>query len=185
MIPKEDPNSKDVSLQQAVFSSSRMKTETTETSNIKRDELGRYMIHVQKYVHEFNDRFPFATICLLDCCRFYCFRDTSLAKITARHPGEIDDQRTIVNAGFLIGFACAPGSIADDKEEGENGLFTKHLLKHIVEPDVDISKILHAVRGAVIEESQGRQKPSFVDELVTNEDICLCVKVPGMSLIFE
>ena len=166
-----------------------MEAEMTENSNVNRDELRRYMIHVQRLVDDFNDRLPFVTICLLDCCRHYHFRNPNLLKITARDSGEISseigDGKVTGNVGFLIGFACAPGTIADDNERDENGLFTKHLLKHIVEPDVDISKILRAVRGAVIEESQSRQRPTFIDALTTRKDICLCEKVSGMSLKFE
>ncbi|CAF4249959.1 unnamed protein product, partial [Rotaria sordida] len=51
--------------------------------------------------------------------------------------------------GYVIGFSCAPGTEADDNEEQKNGLYTQHLLKHIVKRNTDISKVLRAVNTAV------------------------------------
>ncbi|CAF1503336.1 unnamed protein product [Rotaria sordida] len=44
-----------------------------------------------------------------------------------------------LSAGSLIAFACAPGAIANDLDEGQrNGLFTKYLLQHIGTANEDI-----------------------------------------------
>ncbi|CAF3759394.1 unnamed protein product [Rotaria sp. Silwood1] len=103
--------------------------------------------------------------------------------MTARNPfssvSEPRDEKAIVSAGSLIGFACAPGNRAYDNGKQENGLFTKHLLKHIVKPDTDISKVLRAVTRAVKEESKSRQIPCYIDALLTEDDICLCEATSG------
>ncbi|CAF3463969.1 unnamed protein product, partial [Rotaria sp. Silwood2] len=121
-----------------------MATEMKDHTDISLKKLKRYMIHVQRLVDDFSDQLPFVTICLLDCYRVYCLRNPNLAKFTAKNPRseicEVRDQKKIVNAGSLIGFACAPGTQADDNEKQANGLYTKHLLEHIVKPNRDIIK---------------------------------------------
>ncbi|CAF3400225.1 unnamed protein product, partial [Rotaria sp. Silwood2] len=184
LIPKETANSgRDANIQQAVFSLKEMATEMKDHANISFNKLKRYMVHVQRLVDDFSDRLPFVTICLLDCCRVYCLRNPNLAKFTAKNPHsgiyEARDQKEIVNAGSLIGFACAPGTQADDNEEQANGLYTKHLLKHIVKPNRDIIKVLHAVTRAVKAESNSRQVPYYTGSLETEDDICLYGKTSG------
>ncbi|CAF1381926.1 unnamed protein product, partial [Rotaria sp. Silwood1] len=66
----------------------------------------------------------------------------------------------IANAGYVIAFACAPGTTADDGKEREtNGLFTKHILKHILKPNEDIQMMLTDVTNGVVEESESTQIP--------------------------
>ncbi|CAF2830636.1 unnamed protein product [Rotaria sp. Silwood2] len=97
--------------------------------------------------------------------------------MTAREPfpnaSENCDDKAIVNAGSLIGFACASGIKACENGKEESGLFTKHFLKHIVKPDTDFSKILRAVTRAVKEESKSRQIPCYIGALLIEDDICL------------
>ena len=188
MIPKEDPGGDGANIHKMVFSLNRMSTRTKENSNadcdkLKKEEpniicdkLKRYMIPVQKIVADFRSQLPFVTICLLDCCRLYFCRNPNLVEITVRGP--FKNFSEIGNGSFLIGFSCAPGAQANDNEKAQNGLYTKHLLKHIVNPEMHISMILCAVRKAVIEESNGRQAPEFINGLATTKDIFLFEKVP-------
>ena len=81
-------------------------------------------------------------------------------------------------AGSLIALACAPGTIAIDGEEHENGLFTKHLLKHIATPNEDILNILRDVTAGVIQESNGNQIPFFSGSLL-HKNIYLCEQAKG------
>ncbi|CAF4479941.1 unnamed protein product [Rotaria sp. Silwood2] len=184
LIPKENANNDDdASIQQAVFSLNEMIIQMNDNAGISLGKLKRYMIHVQGFLDDFSGRFPFVTICLLDCCRVHFLRNPNLKKMTAKNPvadaSKFSDKKAIVNAGLLIGFACEPGAEADDNEEQDNGLFTKHLLKHIVKPNKDILKILNVVTGAVKEESSSRQVPYCTVSLLTEDDICLCEKVSG------
>ena len=224
MIPKEDPGGDGTNIHKMVFSLNRMATQTKENSNadcdklekeepnIICDKLKRYMIPVQRIVTDFRPQLPFVTICLLDCCRLYFCRNPYLKMIRTRKPNSemtrarkpnsemtrardlFKNSSEIGNGSFLIGFACAPGALADDNEKAQNGLYTKHLLKHIVNPEMYISMILCVVRKAVIEESNGRQAPEFINGLATTKDIFLFEKVPvvqgtpsspSMSLMFE
>ncbi len=61
-------------------------------------------------------------------------------------------------SGTLISFATAPGSVASDGE-GENGLFTKHLLAAIRQPGLPIEQLFKQVRIGVSRETRDRQIP--------------------------
>ena len=161
-----------------------MRTETKNSTDIDYTKLKEYMVHVQGFLESCSVRSPFVTICLLDCCRVYYLRSRDLETMIARgepssNSSERDSHRGIVNAGSLIGFACAPGNPSFEKEAETNGLFTKHLLKHIRKPDTDISKVLRAVTKAVEEESKSRQIPCYIDALLTEDDICLYETTTG------
>ncbi|CAF4018499.1 unnamed protein product [Rotaria sp. Silwood2] len=183
LIPKENANKEDANIQQAVLSSKEMTIQIKDNPDVSLEKLKRHMIHVQRLLEDFTDRLPFATICLLDCCRVYFRRSPNLDKMTARafstDDSKLCDQRPIGNVGTLIGFACAAGTIAYDNGQQANGLFTKHLLEHIVKPNRDIFKILGAVTRAVKEESALRQIPYHTGSLSTEDDICLCETAPG------
>jgi hypothetical protein len=212
-MPKENTNSDDANIYKTVFSQGGTTSQTKENTNInkktvlseeemkarieemnariKEDEvikagLKRCMIRVQKIVDDFTDQCPFITICLLDCCRVYFRRNPDLENW--RDPflnAEPRDHRGIVNAGLLIGFACAAGTKASDNDQQNNGLFTKHLLQHIVKPHTDIQKVLNAVNQAVQEESSFRQRPECTNSISTTEDIYLCEKISGTWLSFS
>ncbi|CAF4007752.1 unnamed protein product [Rotaria sordida] len=130
-------------------------------------------IHVQSYLNAFNGQNPFATIFLLDCCRFNYQRNHELTKAIAVRGsfidrGSVDNLNTNSNDESLVAFACAPGAAAAEKlktRQERNGLFTKHLLKHIVTRDQDIITILEAVIKGVREESNRLQKPECTSSL--------------------
>ena len=90
-------------------------------------------------------------IVILDACRnnpySHSFRSLGrgLAPITAA-------------TGSLVAFATAPGSLAADGE-GRNGMYTKHLLASLRQPDTDILKVFQRTRAAVVRETGGRQTP--------------------------
>jgi len=60
--------------------------------------------------------------------------------------------------GSLIVYATAPGTTAADGE-GINGIFTKHLLRYITTPNLEIGQMLRKVRADVIEETNEAQVP--------------------------
>ena len=60
--------------------------------------------------------------------------------------------------GSLVAFATAPGALAADGE-GRNGMYTKHLLASLRQPDTDILKVFQRTRAAVVRETGGRQTP--------------------------
>lgn len=60
--------------------------------------------------------------------------------------------------GTLVAFATAPGAVASDGD-GENGLYTRHLLDHIRQPGVRVEDVFKNVRVAVRRDSGGKQVP--------------------------
>jgi formylglycine-generating enzyme required for sulfatase activity len=60
--------------------------------------------------------------------------------------------------GTFIAYATSPGTTAADGD-GRNGLYTKNLLASLSMADTDIDKVFGRVRGAVVNETGGRQVP--------------------------
>jgi hypothetical protein len=60
--------------------------------------------------------------------------------------------------GTVIGFATSPGSVALDGE-GDNGVYTKHLLENIQKPGLSIEQVFKEVLRGVNEETDGKQTP--------------------------
>ena len=61
-------------------------------------------------------------------------------------------------SGTLVAFATAPGSVASDGE-GDNGLYTKHLLAAMRTPGLPIEQVFKEVRIGVGKETRDRQVP--------------------------
>ncbi|CAF1677294.1 unnamed protein product [Rotaria magnacalcarata] len=147
------------------------------------DEIKNRAILIQKFLDDFNDRHPFLTILLLDCCRVYHLRNPKLNVALARAKKINNSQSTGLKqmdgkAGTLIAFACTPGTIAQDGTNEQNGLFTKYLLEHIATPNKDIRMIMAAVTRGVMTESKLNQRPS-VSLTLWDEYICLFEQSAG------
>ena len=68
--------------------------------------------------------------------------------------------------GTMIALACGARKIAASLgSDSKNGLFTKHLLKHIDSPDTDIDIILQRVAKGVVEETNNRQEPFRISSI--------------------
>ncbi len=68
--------------------------------------------------------------------------------------------------GHGIIYATSHDTGASDGSDGiENGLFTHFFKQEILNPQNSLTEIFNNVRREVIENSQGRQRPSFHDEL--------------------
>ena len=87
-------------------------------------------------------------------------------------------------AGSLIAFACAPGTIAIDGRGQRNGLFTKYLLRYLPMTDKDIRMVLSDVTDGVMEESNSSQIPFYTVSFRHN-DICLCRQSSGNDNILR
>jgi hypothetical protein len=69
--------------------------------------------------------------------------------------------------GTYIVFACSPNQTASDGEiTDRNGLFAKHLLKHIAKPNKDITQLFRTVANGVCIESKQNQRPMRMDGLM-------------------
>lgn len=90
-------------------------------------------------------------IVILDACRndpfARSFRSTSrgLARMDAP-------------AGSILAYSTAPGSVAADGD-GDNGVYTKYLLRHMMTPGIDINSVFIRTRADVIKETGGKQIP--------------------------
>ncbi|CAF4994682.1 unnamed protein product, partial [Rotaria sp. Silwood1] len=136
--------------------------------------LNKNAINAQDILDTLSDRNPYVTIFLLDCCRVYHLRNPEVdARGTDASNPKSAGLKAMHKAGSLIAFACAPGTIAIDGRGEENGLFTKHLLKHIKTPNEDIQMMLRDVTDGVIEESKSKQIP-FVSASLAKKNIYLC-----------
>ncbi|UJR17084.1 hypothetical protein I4U23_003981 [Adineta vaga] len=138
-------------------------------------ELGTHAINVQNLLNSINDRTPFLIMFILDCCRTYHLRNPELQKLMRssliHHSQGL--KAMPAHVGSLIAFACAPGTAADDgQNEEKNGLFTKHLLRHIKTPNEDIRMIMAAVTDGVIVESNNAQIP-HITSVLRHKYICL------------
>ncbi|MEZ5471360.1 MAG: SUMF1/EgtB/PvdO family nonheme iron enzyme [Marinicella sp.] len=61
-------------------------------------------------------------------------------------------------AGTFIAFGTSPGDVARDSDgHGRNGLFTKHILRYIDQPGLDLNRIFNEVRTGVYNDSAKQQ----------------------------
>ena len=60
--------------------------------------------------------------------------------------------------GSLVAYSTAPGEVAADGPD-RNGIFTKHLIKHMMTPNLSIEHVLKRVRIDVAKQTNGRQIP--------------------------
>jgi hypothetical protein len=90
-------------------------------------------------------------VVLLDACRNNPFaRSFKLSQVGL---AQMD-----APAGTLIGFATSPGSVAQDGE-GDNGMYTAALLRHITAASLPIEQMLKRVRVDVVRASNNSQVP--------------------------
>jgi len=106
------------------------------------------------------DKYLRLNIIILDACRANPFLVSrgeygGLAKVT---PAK----------GMFVSFATEAGKIAKDNKNGENGLFTKNLIKYMKKP-WKLQKIFQEVRTEVYEESHERQRPVVFDKTVNGD----------------
>ena len=60
--------------------------------------------------------------------------------------------------GSIVAYATSPESVAADGT-GQNGIYTKHLLKQMMIPGLTIEQVFKAVRNNVIDETNNKQVP--------------------------
>lgn len=71
--------------------------------------------------------------------------------------------------GTLIAYATAPGSVAADGADGErNGVYTKHLLRHLATPGLPTEQAFKNVRIGVIQDTGSKQVPWESSSLTGN-----------------
>ncbi|UJR07496.1 hypothetical protein I4U23_011785 [Adineta vaga] len=121
------------------------------------------------------------TIFILDCCRNYWPGKMPKTKggTDGKGLGFVD-----APAGTFIQFACGAHRTASDGEETDrNGLFTKHLLKHIASPKEDIVQIFQGIAGDVYTESKGKQRPLSINGFIKKGHVYLNEYIDTKSVL--
>jgi len=93
------------------------------------------------------------SIIILDACRNNPFENSWERGLTSSGLAFME-----APTGSLIAYSTAPGNTASDGS-GKNGLYTKHLLKQIGDPEHNLIQVFQEVRKNVREESGGQQVP--------------------------
>ncbi len=70
--------------------------------------------------------------------------------------------------GTIVAYSTAPGTVAIDSGSDANSVYTRHLLKHIVEPGLHIEMLFKRVRAGVAQATQQLQIPWEASSLTGN-----------------
>lgn len=113
-----------------------------------KDEVRYESISVDRVLAKMESAHNRLNIMILDACRNNPFKGRGGFR-------DMSGGLARVNApiGSLIIYATAPGRKAADGD-GKNGLFTKHLLKNMVRPGLDVALMLRDTRNEVIQEAK-------------------------------
>ncbi len=96
-------------------------------------------------------------IVILDACRNNPFlQQRQQAKRSIDIPIGLAEMRA--SSGMMIAYSTSPGEIALDGKE-RNGIYTKHLLQQIKQPNIEMSQMFKRVRKFVRAETKNKQTP--------------------------
>ena len=117
----------------------------------REDEVPYRSLDVNEVLDKMDSARTPINLVLLDACRNNPFaRSFKLSQVGL---AQMD-----APSGTLIGFATAPGSVAQDGE-GDNGLYTSALLRHITVAALPVEQMLKRVRVDVVRASNNNQVP--------------------------
>lgn len=71
-----------------------------------------------------------------------------------------------VPKGSIISYAADAGEVADENPRERNGLYTKHLLENLHNPDLEIRDVFMNTRIAVARATNDKQMPAAYDKLL-------------------
>lgn len=115
------------------------------------DDVPTQSIDVGKVIEVMEESKSRLNLVFLDACR-----DNPFARKFRSGAGGL--AKLDAPSGTLISFATRPGSVAADGD-GQNGLYTHHLLTQMGVPNLPIEKLLKGVVSGVKKDSNGRQEP--------------------------
>jgi uncharacterized caspase-like protein len=95
---------------------------------------------------------------ILDACRDNPFAKTMKRSVASRSIGRGLAKVEPTVSGTLIAFAARAGAVASDGDGG-NSPFTAALVKHIVQPGLDLRLAFGKVRDDVVKATNNRQEP--------------------------
>lgn len=114
-------------------------------------EVSRQAVDVQAAIEAFRSAGTRLNIVVLDACRDNPFDNAGGGKGLAPMDAP---------PGTYLAYATAPGNTADDGDEAAgNGLYTRFLLREIVQPQARIEDVFKRVRLQVRRASAGKQVP--------------------------
>ena len=113
-------------------------------------EIAYFALEVNQILDSMEEAKVRHKFIILDACRNNPFRNLNLSAGLAKS--------TRVPPGTTISYAAAAGAVALDGD-GENGLYTKHLVREIRNPGLTASGVFEKVGSAVAQESNSRQYP--------------------------
>jgi formylglycine-generating enzyme required for sulfatase activity len=117
------------------------------------DDVPQYSINVSKQLLVALDESKAGIkLLFLDACR-----NNPYARSFRSESGDLGHIKN-APSGTLIHYATRPGSVAADGE-GQNGLYTEHLLKYLAQPGQIIELALKEVAASVESASKGEQEP--------------------------
>jgi formylglycine-generating enzyme required for sulfatase activity len=121
-------------------------------ANIGReDDIKRKTINAREILEKMDEAKSHFNLVFLDACRNNPFprsiRAVSRGLASMSAP-----------TGTLLVFATNPDNVASDGKD-RNGTYTKHLLRYITQPGLEVGMLLRRVRTAVREETGGQQVP--------------------------
>jgi len=117
----------------------------------REDEVAYAAVDAQAVLDKMEAAGNATNLVILDACRnnpfARSFRSASQGLAQMEAP-----------VGTLVAFATAPGSVASDGQ-GQNGLYTQHLLQALRKPGMKVEDVFKQTRAAVRRDSQGKQIP--------------------------
>jgi len=136
-------------------------------SKIKRQKDVRYKaVNLGQVLDEMGEARNGLNVAILDACR-----NNPLPR--SYRSGHRGLARVSSPQGTLIAYATSPGATAADGD-GRNGLYTKHLLKYLQQPNITVEQVLKRVARDVREESSEQQTPwmesSFTGEFYFSKE---------------
>ena len=116
------------------------------------DEVEFNSLDVNQVLAKMDSAKNTVNIVILDACRNNPFARSFRA--SANGLAQMD-----APTGTLIAFATAPGSTASDGASGDNGIYTRHLLRELPHRGLPIEQVFKRVRNGVMADTKGQQVP--------------------------
>jgi len=117
----------------------------------REDEVSYAALDAQAVLDKMEAAGNGANLMILDACRNNPFARSF--RSSAQGLAQMD-----APVGTLVAFATAPGTVASDGQ-GQNGLYTQHLLEAMRKPGTKVEDVFKQVRAGVRRDSVGKQIP--------------------------
>ena len=117
----------------------------------REDEVAYAALDAQAVLDKMEAAGNGANLMILDACRNNPFTRSFRSSVQGLAQMEAP-------VGTLVAFATSPGTVASDGQ-GQNGLYTQHLLTAMRQPGAKVEEVFKQVRAAVRRDSQGKQIP--------------------------